>query len=427
MFVDEASIFVRAGSGGRGAVSFHREKYRPLGGPDGGDGGRGGSVWLVATGEESTLASFRHNRHFRAGNGGAGEGNNRRGADGEDLFIPVPLGTQVRKEDGSLLADLSLEGQKVLLAAGGKGGRGNASFANPRRRTPRFAEKGDRGEEGWFKLELKVLADVGIIGLPNAGKSTLLSRCSMARPRVADYPFTTLEPVLGVVEDADGDRFVMADLPGLIEGAHEGRGLGQRFLRHAERNLLLLQVLDLADTGPPTPMEAFRILQRELDGYGHGMGEKPRIVVGNKTDLAKAAVVEGIREEMEKLGLEFHAVSALTGEGIEDLIECLARRVRELRKEGVAGEAGEERVVHLFQPRLRESFKVLREDGGFRVSGEGVEKLVARTDLRNPEALARLQSKLRKLGVEEELERQGARDGDQVIIGEEVFEFYPGQ
>ena len=406
-------------------MSFHREKYRPLGGPDGGDGGRGGSVWLVASGEENTLARFRQNRHYRAQNGRPGEGNNRRGADGEDVFIPVPLGTQVRKEDGTLLADLAFEGQKFLLAEGGRGGRGNASFANPRRRSPRFAEKGDRGEEGWFKLELKILADVGIIGLPNAGKSTLLSRCSMARPRVADYPFTTLEPVLGVVEDSQGESFILADLPGLIEGAHEGKGLGQRFLRHAERNLLLLQLLDLADPGPPSPLEAFEILQRELESYGQGMAEKPRVVAGNKTDLAPPHVVEEMRREMESRGLEFHAVSALTGEGLEELMDSLARRVRELKEACGREAAVEERVVHRFRPRPRDGFRVLREEEGFRVEGEGVERLVARTDLNNPEALARLQRRLRELGVEDELSKQGAKEGDQVIIGEEVFDFYP--
>lgn len=382
-------------------------------------------MWLVASREENTLARFRYNRHFRAQDGRPGEGNNRRGADGEDLFILVPLGTQVRKEDGTLLADLAFEGQKFLLAAGGRGGRGNASFANPRRRSPRFAEKGDRGEEGWFKLELKVLADVGIIGLPNAGKSTLLSRCSMARPRVADYPFTTLEPVLGVVEDSQGNSFVLADLPGLIEGAHEGKGLGLRFLRHAERNLLLLQVLDLADPGPPSPLEAFEILQRELEDYGRGMAEKPRVVAGNKTDLAPPQVVEEVRREMGSRGLEFHAISALTGEGLDELVDSLARRVRELKEARGEEVAAVERVVHRFRPRPREGFRVLKKEGVFRVEGEGVERLVARTDLNNPEALARLQRKLRELGVEDELSRQGAREGDQVIIGEEVFDFYP--
>lgn len=431
MFVDEARIFVKAGDGGRGAVSFHREKYRPHGGPDGGSGGAGGSVWAEASRDADTLAEFSHRRHWKAEPGRPGEKNDRHGADGEDLVIRVPLGTQVRDAEGRLLADLSSDGQRACLARGGRGGKGNARFATSRRKAPRFAEKGEPGEEGWLDLELKLLADVGIVGLPNAGKSTLISRASMARPRIADYPFTTLEPVLGVVaareDEGDEGEFVLADLPGLVEGAHAGRGLGLRFLRHAERTRLLLHLLDLA-AEDPGPLEAFEVIDGELESYGRGLAGKPRIVAGSKLDLADPGRVEEVREALAARGVVLHPVSALSGEGLEELMAALRRALREERGEGGSGaEPGSdgERTVYRFRPRAGGGLEVVREGDGFRVRGERAEKLVARTDLGNYEALAWLQKRLRGLGVEEELKRLGAEEGDAVFIGDEVFDYYP--
>lgn len=434
MFVDEARIYVKAGSGGHGAVSFHHEKYRPMGGPDGGGGGIGGSVWAEATRDTDTLAEFSHHRHWRAENGRPGEGNNRHGANGEDLVIKVPVGTQVRNEGGDLLADLSFDGQRACLAAGGKGGRGNAVFATPRRKSPRFAEKGDPGEEGWLSLELKLIADVGLVGLPNAGKSTLVSHASMARPRIADYPFTTLNPVLGVVPageespDEEDEGFILADLPGLIEGAHEGKGLGLRFLRHVERTKLLLHLVDLAAPGPPSCLEAYELISRELESYDEALAGKPRLVAGNKIDVAPPETVEEVRKAMQAMGLEFHAISALTGEGMDELMEAIGHRLKELRDEGEkAGQAepAEERTLYKYRPRKGRGYEIIREEDGFRVTGEAVEKLVERTDLENQEAVAYLQRKLRTMGVEEALEREGVLEGDAVYIGDEVFDYYP--
>ncbi len=338
MFVDEARIFVKAGSGGNGAVSFHHEKFRPMGGPDGGGGGTGGSVWAEATRDTDTLAEFSHHRHWRAESGRPGEGNNRHGANGEDLVIFVPVGTQVRNEEGGLLADLSCDGQRACLAKGGHGGRGNAVFATSRRKAPHFAEKGEPGEEGWLSLELKLIADVGLVGLPNAGKSTLVSHASMARPRIADYPFTTLNPVLGVVPAGEGPEeeetgFVMADLPGLIEGASEGKGLGLQFLRHVERTKLLLHLLDLAAPGPPSCLEAYEMISRELESYDEALAGKACLVAGNKIDIAPPETAEEVRKAMQAMGVEFYPISALTGEGMDELMAAIGRRLKELRLE----------------------------------------------------------------------------------------------
>ncbi len=433
MFVDEARIYVKAGSGGHGAISFHHEKYRPMGGPDGGGGGTGGSIWAEATNDTDTLVEFSHHHHWRAEHGKPGEGNDRHGANGADLFIRVPVGTQVRDEEGNLLADLSFDGQRACLARGGKGGKGNAAFATPRRKTPRFAEKGDPGEESWLDLELKLIADVGIIGLPNAGKSTFITRASMARPRIADYPFTTLEPVLGVVPSREGEDdgesgFVLADLPGLIEGAHEGKGLGLRFLRHVERTKLLLHLLDLAAPAPPSCLEAFETINKELASYDEALAGKPRLVAGNKIDQATPEQVEEIREAMVARGIEIFPISALTGEGIPELLDTLNGKLRELRlvkEEAKREEPGTERTVYKYRPKSGKGFEITREEDGFRVKGIGVEKLVARTDLGNPEAVAYLQKRMRTLGIEEELQKQGAREGDAVYIGDEAFDYYP--
>ena len=338
MFVDEAKIWVKAGDGGRGCVSFRREKYVPRGGPDGGDGGKGGDVVMVADPHLKTLLDFKYRQHYRAKNGGHGRGKRQHGRNGEDLIVKVPVGTVVRDEQtGELIADLLEPGQRVVVARGGRGGRGNARFATPTRQAPRFAEGGTPGEERWLRLELKLLADVGLVGYPNVGKSTFLRRISAARPKVAPYPFTTLAPHLGVVSYGEGKEFVVADIPGLIEGAHKGAGLGTRFLRHIERTLLLLHLLDLSGHrgGPLTLYDGVR---RELASFNPLLAEKPEIVVLNKIDLPETrARVDETREAFEARGLPFFAISAQTGEGVKELIQEVGRRLEALKShEGTA-------------------------------------------------------------------------------------------
>lgn len=426
MFIDEAEIHVRGGDGGHGCVSFHREKYRPLGGPDGGDGGKGGSVVLRASQSVNTLIEFTRRRHFRASKGKNGSGNNCHGAEGGDLVLHVPVGTQVRDAEGRLLADLYFPGSEAVVARGGRGGRGNASFATSSRRAPDFAEKGERGEERWVRLELKLLADVGVVGLPNVGKSTLISRVSAARPRIADYPFTTLEPALGVVGLGEERSFVIADLPGLIAGAHQGRGLGLRFLRHVERTAVILHLLDVSVAAEVPPARALQVILDELQAYSFQLLERPQVVAGNKLDVANPTYLEEAREASRERGWEFHAVSALTGEGVERLMWRLGEMVEDNRGEK-GYEASGERIVYAFDPARERGFRVVREEEGFRVVGDQVERMVRRMDLSNPQALAYVQARLKRMGIEEELLRQGAGEGDTVIIGDHVFDFLPGR
>lgn len=344
MFVDEAKIAVKAGDGGNGCVAFRREKYVPRGGPSGGDGGRGGSVYLEANPNDNTLLRYRYNREFKADRGRHGEGSNCTGVSGEDMILKVPVGTLVYDSNGSeLLADLKKPGQRVLVAQGGKGGRGNQHFAKPWHQAPREKEEGEPGEERHLRLELKLLADVGLVGFPNAGKSTLISVISAARPKIANYPFTTLEPNLGVV-NADGGTgghgtelgrtFVVADLPGLIEGASEGAGLGIRFLRHVERTRLLVHLIDTSDTAEMDPIKAFEIIEGELSAFSEALTKKPRIVVATKLDATTDhAKLEELREFCKERGLEFHAVSAPTGEGVKDLVRGMADALDKIPKE----------------------------------------------------------------------------------------------
>ncbi|MDX6324140.1 MAG: GTPase, partial [Nocardioidaceae bacterium] len=321
VFVDEAGLNVRGGDGGAGSVSFRREAHVPKGGPDGGDGGRGGDVWLVADRNISSLLAYRDHPHRRATSGAHGQGKKRHGASGVDLIERVPEGTVVKDQDGTLLADLGRVGERWLAARGGQGGRGNARFLSNRRRAPTFAEQGEPGEERWLRLELKLMADVAIIGFPNVGKSTLISRISAARPKIADYPFTTLEPNLGVVRMDDGDEMVVADIPGLIEGASEGRGLGHRFLRHVERARVLAVLVDLAEMAELTPTEQERVLLLELGRYQPDLLDRPRVVVGSRADIAVA-----------DHGWNGLTMSAVTGEGLAPLVGALADAVRATRQ-----------------------------------------------------------------------------------------------
>jgi GTPase len=413
-FVDSAQLHARAGDGGAGCVSFRREAHVERGGPDGGNGGRGGSVWLVASHNTSSLLAFRDHPHRRATNGGHGAGKRKHGANGSDIEVVVPVGTVVRGRDGEVLCDLTGVGDRWLAARGGQGGRGNARFLSNTRRAPSFAEQGEVGEERWVNLELKLVADVAIVGLPNVGKSTLISTVSAAKPKVADYPFTTLEPHLGVVRvpGSGGDEdFVLADIPGLVEGAAEGRGLGHTFLRHVERARVLLILVDLSGTVGQPPEEQIEILVHELGAYQPSLLERPRVVVGSKADL-----VEGAAEQ----GCDL-VISAATGQGIPALVGRLARLVGEARAAEEADAVGEV-VIH--RP-VGEGLEVhALGPGVWSLEGRGAERAVGFSDMTDPGALAEAQRRLRRLGVDRALARAGARDGDEVVVGSMSFTWY---
>ncbi|MGH9123851.1 MAG: GTPase ObgE [Acidimicrobiales bacterium] len=416
-FVDEAQLHVRAGDGGAGAISFRREAHVAKGGPDGGDGGGGGDVWLVASTDTASLLGFRDHPHRRAGSGTHGSGKGRHGRAGQDLEVPVPEGTMVRSLEGDLLVDLVQAGDRWLAAAGGQGGRGNARFLSNRRRAPGFAEQGEVGEERWLNLELKLMADVALVGLPNAGKSTLISRVSAAKPKIADYPFTTLEPHLGVVRYGE-QEFVMADIPGLIEGASQGKGLGHQFLRHIERARVLLLLVDLASTEVLSPQRQQEILLGEVGAYQRDLLDRPRLVVGSKADAdadAAPASAPG--------GWGGRRVSAITGEGVDDLIGALAELVVRARAEEAAAAKRDTFIVHRPTP---EGVLVERGgDGAFVVRGRPALRAVALSDLGDRTALAYAQNRLRRLGVDRALARAGARQGDVVRIGTFEFEYEP--
>lgn len=413
-FVDETQLAARGGRGGAGCVSFRRESHVPLGGPDGGDGGDGGSVWLVADRNVASLLAFRDHPHRIAGDGTHGQGKKRHGASGQDLEVPVPEGTVVTDDQGRLLADLVHAGDRYLAAEGGRGGRGNARFLSNKRRAPTFAEQGEEGQERWLRLELRLMADVALVGFPNVGKSTLISRISAATPRIGDYPFTTLEPNLGVVR-LDDDELVVADIPGLIEGAADGRGLGHRFLRHVERARALVLLLDLAAQAyEPTPAEQLAVLVDELGRYRPELVERPRLVVGSRADVARWTTDDEGVPPLDAV------VSAVTGEGIADLVGRMAELVREARAAEAEPEAF---VVHRPVP---EGIRVDRlDDGSFVVAGRDAERAVALNDLTNPEALDVAWGRLRGLGVGRALIRAGAMPGDTVVIGSLAFDYEP--
>jgi GTP-binding protein len=426
---DRARIEVQAGAGGNGCLSFRREAHVPKGGPDGGDGGRGGDVVLRCDDNLRDLQSFRRKAHFRAQRGGHGQGAQRHGADGDRLVIAVPPGTQVERWDGTRY-DLVRPGQEVTVAAGGTGGRGNTRFKSSVRQAPRLAERGLPGEEGALRLHLKLLADVGLVGLPNAGKSSLLSRITRAQPKVAAYPFTTLEPVLGTLE-ADDRQLVLADIPGLIEGASEGAGLGHDFLAHVERTRLLVHVLDLAPLDGSDPEQNFAVIERELAEHDPRLAGLPRILALSKADLAAPEQTEAARAAwQERLGEDVPVLvtSSATRQGLDALARELLRRVPPV-EEVVEEAAGEDEVAEyrVFRPAAGRAFDVEKIGAGeFRVTGDAVDRLIARHDLENDEALAHVEHRLRRMGVIAALEARGFEPGDDVEIGGVVFEFDPG-
>jgi GTP-binding protein len=418
VFFDEATIFVWAGDGGNGCVSFRREKFVPLGGPDGGSGGTGGSVYLRVNAALNTLVAFTRRRHFRAENGGPGLRKGMQGRNGQDLYIDVPPGTVVRdKATGATLGDLTTNGQALLVARGGRAGRGNEVFKSPTRQAPHFAEKGEPGQERILTLELRLIADVGLVGKPNVGKSTLLACVSAARPKIADYPFTTLSPVLGVVE-VDGQSFVMADIPGLIAGAHAGAGLGLEFLRHVQRTRLLVHLLDGASAAPVADYQA---INYELALHSSELAAKPQIVVLNKMDLPEAQERFGaLQQELRGVAGDVYAISAATGRGVRELLRAIASRLADMPRQAPAPSP------FVFRPHEHEStaFTVTQESPGvFRVSGEEIERLAVMTDWSNVEGMERFERMLQARGISEKLVEVGVRLGDTVIIGDIELEW----
>jgi GTPase len=413
-FVDESNLHAKAGDGGAGAVAFRREAHVAKGGPDGGDGGSGGDVWLVADHNVASLLAFRDHPFRRATDGTHGSGKGRHGRSGEDVEVAVPEGTVVRDRDGEVLADLVHVGDRYLAAQGGRGGRGNARFLSNRRRAPAFAEQGEEGEEHWLRLELKLLADVALVGFPNVGKSTLISAISAAKPKIADYPFTTLEPNLGVVRLDDGVEYVVADIPGLIEGAAEGRGLGHQFLRHIERARVLCILLDLAPMAERPPAEQLEVLLAELGAYQPDLLDRERVVVGSRADLAEVATGGAAAPPGVELDLR---LSAVTGEGVPQLRGRLAQAVGRAR-----AALPEPSQFVVYRP-VSEGYTVEREGGGWVVEGREAVRAVNLSDLTRHDALEEAQRRLKRLGVDRALARAGAQPGDRVRIGGLVFDY----
>jgi GTPase len=425
MLFDRAKIYVEGGRGGNGVVSFRREAHVPRGGPDGGDGGRGGDVVLVCDAQRRDLAALGRSRHFRAGRGEHGKGKRQHGERGKDRVIVVPPGTVVRGIDGSE-TELLADGQRVVVARGGSGGHGNKRFATSTRQTPRFAERGLEGESGEIELRLKLLADVGLVGLPNAGKSSLLARLTRADPKVADYPFTTAEPNLGTI-DLDDRQVVLADIPGLIEGAAEGAGLGHEFLAHLERCRLLVHLVEVAPT-EGDPGSNHRAVRSELADYGAGLDELPEIIALSKVDLIPEheadRLVAGWRDGPRSDAVEVLGISSATGAGLDELVRLIFAALPDEAAPAAREEFEAEHRV--YRPGEDAGFEVIPEgDGRFRLAGRGIELLIARHDLDNPEALDYLEGRLREIGVIAELQRAGFEPGDEVVVGELEFELDP--
>ena len=423
MFTDYAKIVIKSGNGGDGAVTFRREKYVAAGGPDGGDGGRGGSIYFQVDPNANTLIDFRYTKKFKAQSGENGSGGNKYGKSGEDLYINVPIGTIIKDaETGKVVADLSKEGQVELVLKGGRGGKGNSHFATATRQVPRFAQAGEEGEEKEVILELKLLADVGLLGFPNVGKSTFLSMVTDAKPKIANYHFTTIEPNLGVVKTKNGDSFVIADIPGIIEGASEGVGLGIQFLRHVERTRLLLHVIDVSGLEGRNPVEDFYTINQELKKYSEKLSTRKQIIVANKIDIMQD---DTEYRELEKLAkkekLEIYKISGATGQGIPELLNRVSEVLKTLPKEELV--EVEDKVVYTLEED-KDEFTVRKEDDVFIIEGKAINRLMGRINMDDNESMYYFQKSLKNLGIEDELKRQGIKEGDTVKVLNWTFEWY---
>ena len=423
MYTDYTKIFVKSGNGGNGAISFRREKYVAAGGPDGGDGGKGGDVYFITDKDSNTLINFRYNKKFKAENGQNGSGARCNGKQGQDLYIKVPIGTVVKDaETGEIVADLSEEDSKELVLPGGRGGKGNTHFATSTRQAPRFAQSGEKGIEKELILELKSLADVGLVGFPNAGKSTFLSVVTDAKPKIADYPFTTLNPNLGVVKTEDGNSFVIADIPGLIEGASDGVGLGIQFLRHIERTRLILHLIDVSGFQGRNPVDDFYSINNELRNYSEKLTKKKQIIVATKLDVAQD---DTLYKELEKVakkeGLEIFKISSITKQGLKELLVRVEELLKEIPKENLI-ELNQRKVYKLNED--KNEFQIVREEDMYVVIGPAVEKLMSRVNLEDTESMYYFQRKLDELGVNEALKEAGVKEGDTVKVVDWELEWY---
>ena len=422
MFTDYVKIYAEAGKGGNGAIAFRREKYVAAGGPDGGDGGKGGDVYFKVDKDANTLIEFRYKKKFKAENGENGEGGHRYGKSGEDLYIPVPIGTVVKDtETDEVLADLSEPDQVALILKGGRGGKGNSHFATSTRQAPRFAQDGEPGEEKDLTLELKLLADVGLIGFPNVGKSTFLSVVTSATPKIANYHFTTIEPNLGVVKSKYGDSFVIADIPGIIEGASEGVGLGIQFLRHIERTRLLLHFIDVSGTEGRNPVDDYYKVNEELKKYSEKLSKRTQIIVANKADIITD---ENLYKELEKVAKEHNQkifkISGATGEGVEELMNYVSKTLKTLPKENLIEIKEKEKVYTL---KDEPDFTITKIKGAFVVKGEKIDSIMRKVNIGDYESLFYLHRKLDEIGLNQALKKQGIKDGDIVKIGDYEMEW----
>ena len=422
MFTDYVKILIKSGDGGDGAVTFRREKYVAAGGPDGGDGGNGGNIYFKVDANSNTLIDFRYNKKYKAQNGENGSGNNCYGKKGEDLYINVPIGTIIKDAaTGKIVADLSQKGQVELILKGGRGGKGNSHFATATRQVPRFAQGGEKGEEKEIILELKLLADVGLLGFPNVGKSTFLSVVTSAKPKIANYHFTTINPNLGVVKTKNGESFVLADIPGIIEGASEGIGLGIQFLRHVERTRLLLHVIDVSGTEGRDPVQDFYTINEELKKYSEKLAKRKQIIVANKIDIMQDENnLKKLEQLADKEEIELFKISAVTGQGIDNLINRVAQILKELPKEDLT--EGEEKIVYTLED--KEEFTVTKQKEKFIVEGKAVYRIMSRVNMDDNESIYYFHKCLENTGINAKLKEMGIKQGNIVKMLDWEFEWY---